>query len=145
MNSIGNHHIGNNLRILLINNGRGVEFRASGHVGDILHDETDKYIAAAGHFGCKSEKLVKHFAEDLGFCYISAKNKQEFENSVSLFVAPAGDKSIIFEVFTNTMDEHEATKMITRVDGEPVVNIKSIAKSILPDSTVLTLKSFLRK
>lgn len=145
MNSIGNHHIGNNLRILLINNGRGVEFRTSGHVGDILHDETDKYIAAAGHFGCKSEKLVRHFAEDLGFCYISAKNKQEFENAVSQFVAPAGDKSIIFEVFTNTIDEHEATKMITRVDGEPAVDIKSIAKSILPDSAVSTLKSFLRK
>lgn len=145
MNSIGNHHIGNNLRILLINNGRGIEFHTSGHVGDVLHEETDKYIAAAGHFGCKSEKLVKHFAEDLGFTYISAKNKEEFDTTMAQFVAPTGDKSIIFEVFTSTADEHEATKMITRVDGEPAMGLKSIAKSILPDSAINTLKSILKK
>ncbi len=145
MNSIGNHHIGNNLRILLVNNGRGVEIHTSGHVGDVLHEETDKYIAAAGHFGCKSEKLVKHFAEDLGFSYISAKSKEEFDATVAQFVAPSGDKSIIFEVFTSTADEREATKMITRVDGEPAMGLKSIAKSILPDSAINTLKSILKK
>lgn len=119
MNSLGNHHIGSNLRVLVINNGRGVEFRTSGHVGDVLLDETDKYIAAAGHFGSKSEALVKNFAINLGFDYICAHNKEEFEQVVARFISSQIEKPILFECFTNTADEAEATRLIRLIDPPP--------------------------
>ncbi|MBW2647334.1 MAG: 2-succinyl-5-enolpyruvyl-6-hydroxy-3-cyclohexene-1-carboxylate synthase, partial [Deltaproteobacteria bacterium] len=44
LNVIGNRHIGNNLRILLINNGKGSEFKLSGNPGFLFGEEADKYI-----------------------------------------------------------------------------------------------------
>lgn len=143
MNCLGNHHIANNLRVLLINNGRGVEFRTKGHVGDVLHDETDKFIAAAGHFGNKSKSLVRHYAEDLGFAYLTAETKEEFKVCAEKFVAQ-NEKPIILEVFTTTEDEHEATRLMRIVDGEAPVTIKSVAKQLLPDSVVSLAKKILK-
>lgn len=109
MNVLGNRHVGNNLRILLINNGRGNEFRLSMHPCNIFGDDADAYLAAAGHFGNKSVNLVKHYSEDLGFEYLTASNKEEFKESMSLFLDPQiGDSSIIFEVFTEMDDERNA-------------------------------------
>ena len=51
-------------------------------------------------FGNKSNKLVKNYAENLGFNYISATNKAEFEKVYEKFICKdLSDKSIIFEVF----------------------------------------------
>lgn len=51
MNVVGNRHVGNNVRLLLINNGKGNEFRNYGHPCYFLGDEADRYVAAAGHYG----------------------------------------------------------------------------------------------
>ena len=75
MNAIGNRHVGNNLRILLINNGKGSEFRIFNHIAAQFGESTDKFIAAGGHFGKKSKSLVKNYSESLGFEYLSATNK----------------------------------------------------------------------
>ena len=48
LNSLGNRHFPNNIRILLINNGRGIEFRKKDHPANILGEEADAFIAAAG-------------------------------------------------------------------------------------------------
>ena len=62
MNSIGNRHVGNNIRIMLINNGRGTEFRNYNHNGAIFgSEETDQFIAAAHTLG----RSVKRFSETL--------------------------------------------------------------------------------
>ena len=63
MNVCGNRHVGNNVRILLINNGKGNEFRNYGHYCYILGEDADEYVAAARHYGNKSTVLVKHYAE----------------------------------------------------------------------------------
>lgn len=109
MNSMGNRHVGNNIRILLVNNGRGQEFRNFYHTGSLFGDDADKYIAAGGHFGNQSDRLVKHFAEDLGYEYLSAKTKEEFTEVAEHFLTPEIlDKPIVFEVFTDTNDESDA-------------------------------------
>ncbi|MFV0590292.1 MAG: thiamine pyrophosphate-binding protein [Draconibacterium sp.] len=114
MNSLGNRHIKNNLRILLINNGRGQEFRNHISMGAMFGEETDKFIAAGGHYGNQSPNLVKHFAQDLGFEYISASNKDDFENVYKNFVSSKiTSKPLLFEVFTNTEEENKALKMIS--------------------------------
>ncbi len=113
MNALGNRYVGNNLRILLVNNGRGTEFRMYNHYAAIFGDEADPFIAAAGHFGNKSPDLVRHYAQDLGFEYLTASNKEEFLQKVNRFVSPETlPKPILFEVFTQPKEESDALRAI---------------------------------
>lgn len=110
MNVLGNHHIGNNVRLLIVNNGKGMEFRNFIHPASKYdNDVVDPYISAGGHFGNKSINLVKHFAEDLGYRYMSATSKEELKKVEDEFLSPViGDKPIILEVFTEQNDENKA-------------------------------------
>ena len=110
MNSLGNRHIGNNVRVLVVNNGKGMEFRNFIHPASKYDNSVvDPYISAGGHFGNKSLNLLKHFAEDLGYEYISASTKEEFNAVKDKFLNPQiGDKPMIFEVFTEQDDENKA-------------------------------------
>lgn len=106
MNSIGNHNVGNNLRVLLVNNGKGIEFRHYNHPSAFMGEAADDYVAAAGHWGNQSSELVKHYAQDLGFKYFSASNKEELEKVKGEFLDPnVGNAPILLEVFTTTDDE----------------------------------------
>lgn len=127
MNVLGNRHVGNNVRILLVNNGKGNEFRLSMHPCNQFGDDADKYMAAAGHFGNKSPQLVRHYAEDLGYIYLCANNKDDFNNVVNKFLTPSKlDNPIIFEVFTDMLDEREALDAIitTEVDSKVQMQLK---------------------
>ena len=117
MNVLGNRHVGKNFRILLINNGVGTEFKNYNHFAANFGDSADSFIAARGHYGNQSELLVKHYAEDLGFTYLSAKNKKEFFDCVGSFIVEETDKPILFEVFTNSDDESTALKLLKSVNG----------------------------
>ena len=75
MNALGNRHLGKNIRIMLVNNGLGEEFKTFFNHCYQWGEETNKFVAAEGHFGKKSPVLVRHYAEDLGFEYLSASNK----------------------------------------------------------------------
>ena len=129
MNVIGNRHVGNNVRILLINNGKGNEFRNYGHPCFFLGDEADKYIAAAGHYGNMSNLLVKNYAENLGYDYLKAANKEEFISVIEHFLSPhIGDRPILFEVFTETDDESNALETILNIVIDQKAHIKSNIK-----------------
>lgn len=103
MNSLGNRHIKNNVRILLVNNNGGVEFKIN-----TIHEEIDvsRYISADNHF-----KTAKSWAEENGFLYLSAKTKDEFSEISSQFVS-LSNRPILFEVFTLPNDEREALRII---------------------------------
>ncbi|WP_397445430.1 thiamine pyrophosphate-binding protein [Polaribacter sp. R77954] len=132
INSLGNRHIGNNVRLLIINNGRGQEFKNFDSMGTVFETEdTDAYIAAGGHYGNKSDKLVKHYAEDLGFEYLAASNKNEFEKVYEKFInKDLTSKSIVLEVFTETIDENEAYKLISSLtmSGKIVGSARGLMK-----------------
>lgn len=109
LNSLGNRHLPSNLHILLVNNGKGTEFRNYDHPGNMWEEKADDYIAAGGHFGNKSMDLVKAFATSLGIRYLSARNKKEFINVIRDFLATnKKGKGVILEVFTDSKDESEA-------------------------------------
>lgn len=149
MNVIGNRHVGNNVRILLINNGKGNEFRNYGHPCYFLGDEADKYIAAAGHYGNMSNLLVKNYAENLGCEYIAASNKEEFNNVVEKFLsAEKSDKPILFEVFTETEDESNALETILNmiVDNKTIVKdkLKNVVKSVVGQVGIDVIKKVIR-
>lgn len=82
MNALGNRHIRNNLRLLLVNNGKGQEFRNYQHPASLLDDDCDKYVAAGGHYGKQSPTLVKYYAESMGFRYLTASSKKSFLNCI---------------------------------------------------------------
>ena len=149
MNVVGNRHVGNNVRILLVNNGKGNEFRNYGHPCYFLGDEADKYIAAAGHYGNMSNLLVKNYAENLGYEYITASNKEEFNNVVEKFLSPENnDKPMLFEVFTETEDESDALKTILNmvVDYKTIVKdkLKKAVKEIVGQRGIETIKKVIK-
>lgn len=114
MNVMGNHHVGRNVRIMLVNNGRGTEFRNYNHMANMFGADADAYMAAAGHYGNKSKDLVKHYAEDLGFEYMCASSKDEFNSVYQKFVTvDMTDKPMLFEVFTDSKDESDALLAIS--------------------------------
>ena len=116
MNSLGNRHVGKNLRILLVNNGKGTEFRQYNHHAYHFGEDGDKFIAAAGHFGNKSAQLVKHFAEDLGFEYFAAHDKggaeKEFDRFLNLQIT---ERPMLFEVFTESDEESNALEAMLNI------------------------------
>lgn len=148
MNSLGNRHIGKNIRLMLINNGRGTEFTNMDNF--TFQAGIDKravsFIAAEGHYGNQSRNLVKHYAEDLGFCYLSASNKTEYLEALDKFVTPEiGDKPILFEVFTDSNDERDALEMMYTLKGPAMGKMKQVAKSVLGEKGVQVVKKILRK
>jgi 2-succinyl-5-enolpyruvyl-6-hydroxy-3-cyclohexene-1-carboxylate synthase len=62
MNSLGIRHLKDNIRILLVNNGCGVEFRMSEQLNNELGNDIFPYIADKGHYG-----NAKSWAESCGF------------------------------------------------------------------------------
>lgn len=150
MNSLGNRHIGNNIRILVVNNAKGMEFRLINHNGAMFGDETDKYIAAGGHYGNQSPYAIKHWAEDMGFEYLFASSKDEFKDIVDKFISQnLTEKPMIFEVFTTTEDETSALKMME----ELVVTTKeafkegmiSVVRNTVGEKGIKTLKNIFHK
>lgn len=106
LNAIGNRHVGNNVRIILINNGRGVEFRKKDHPGYRFGMDADLYMAAAGHYGCQSKDLIKHYTTELGFEYLGASTKEEFDEVVERFLVPSlTEKPMFLEVFPDYEDD----------------------------------------
>jgi len=132
INSIGSRHLGKNIRILIINNGKGTEFRQYNHHASYFGEDADNYIAASGHFGNKSETLVKGYSESLGFEYISATNKQDFESKYRKFISnEISNKPIVFEVFTDSTDESNALEMMLNIEQNSKLKAKRKAKSVL--------------
>ena len=112
MNALGNRHLGKNLRILLVNNGKGCEFTHHMNPGHIFREDVNPYIAAAGHFGNQSPTLVRDYAKNLGLNYLTASTKEEFLTSVKEFLTPEITSSYVFEVFTHDYNENEALRLI---------------------------------
>ena len=141
MNVLGNRHVGNNVRILMVNNGKGTEFRQFSHIAAQHGDDADEFIAAAGHFGSKSKTLVMHYAQDLGFEYLSASTKEEFGKIYERFLYPRiTDKPMLFEVFTNSEEESDALKIIMNIESDVKGKAKDVAKKVLGAKGIETIK-----
>ncbi|MCH5175520.1 MAG: 2-succinyl-5-enolpyruvyl-6-hydroxy-3-cyclohexene-1-carboxylate synthase [Prevotellaceae bacterium] len=146
MNSLGNRHIGNNVRIILINNSLGAEFHLFKQLNSTYVNGIDRYLSAGGHFGYQSPILVKHYAEDLGFEYMSATNKEEFDKVYSKFVNPQlSEKPIIFEVFTQVEDENEALHRMYNIEASTKKKIKQALHNALGDDAIKLGKKILGK
>ena len=139
LNSLANRHVGPNVRILLINNGKGTEFRNYNHRAAVFGEDADPFIAAAGHYGRQSPQLVRHYAEDLGYTYLTAHDKESFEKNLPAFLKEEVDKPVIYEVFTESDRESEALYRMNQLMKAPAPatsveqKIKEQARQVLGD------------
>lgn len=138
MNSLGNRHVGNNIRILLVNNSLGAEFLLfkQTNIVNCIND-IESYISAKNHFGHQSPTLVRHYAEDLGYEYLSAADKEEFEQVYSRFVMPElTEKPMVFEVFTKVEDENEALWQMYNIEISAKNKAKQAIKEVLGNDII---------
>lgn len=97
MNSLSIRHIKNNVRIILVNNDGGMEFKYGANAQS--KKSLDQYIAAAGHFS-----NAGGWATTNGFKYIPVKSKEDFMTNVDCLNI-SSDSPILMEIFTNEENE----------------------------------------
>ena len=145
MNSLGNRHLPKNIRIVLINNGRGVEFRNYGHRSAAFGEDADAYMAAAWHNGNQSVSLVKHYAEDLGLKYMSANNKEQYlEARKALLDTEKIERPLLVECFTKTDDESNSLKLISTIARDSKGYVKKVIHNVIGQKGVNTIKKLIK-
>ena len=148
LNSLGNRDIGSNLRIILINNNGGSLFKGNNSPNRLWFscEEIDRYIAAANHFGGKGTNVVKHYAQDLGFEYLRAENKEEFQAQLEHFLTnQMTDKPMLFEIVTDDSNEQKSSALMTSLNQDSQGKVKTIAKNILGVEGTNLLRKMLKK
>lgn len=144
LNSLGNRHVGPNVRLMVVNNGVGTEFKNYNHKAARFGDDADAYMAARGHYGAQSRDLLRHYATDLGFEYLSAEDKAGFLAVLDSFVDPEPhDRPMLLEVFTDSADESEALRLIRSIETDARGAAKNAVKSILGDKGIRAAKKIL--
>lgn len=145
MNSLGNRHLPSNLRILLVNNGKGTEFTNYNHPAYAFGSGADEYMAAAGHYGHKSNWLVRHYAEDLGLEYRAVSDKAELIAAREWFVSPSMNKSLILEAFTDSEDENTALHIIRNLRVNGIVKLENSLRKVVGRRGVELAKKVLKR
>jgi 2-succinyl-5-enolpyruvyl-6-hydroxy-3-cyclohexene-1-carboxylate synthase len=149
MNSLGNRSIGSNIRILLVNNGTGVEFHMDYSPAVVLKEQVDAFVAATGHFASRDRgrSAAQAWSEAMGFTYLKAESKSEFEEHANQFLSANSQAPIVFECFTLPEDESAAGEMLHLLNPSATraENAKKIANALLPKKAITIAKRILRR
>lgn len=126
MNALGIRHIRNNVRILLVNNGGGVEFKVMTQSWKNKVNVND-FISAKGH-----NSTAEGWAKSCGFKYLSASNKHEFMDIMNIFLK-SNNQPILLEVFTKDEDEVNAINIMKTANAiySNTYSFKNVLKKIL--------------
>lgn len=108
MNALGLRQIRNNVRLIVVNNSGGQEFRLNPTLTKPLGDKVDCLIAAAGH----NAGGARGWAESCGFKYMHAHTPEQLNTQIKEFCQAESDKPILFEVFTTNIDENKGLDMM---------------------------------
>lgn len=142
MNSMAIRHLKNNVRIILLNNNGGMEFK----FGDLVKKfNVGEYVAADNHF-----KNAKGWSETNGFSYIAINAKEDFIKNKHILLEPS-DKPIIFEVFTTPDQEREASRLlyapnkIISQEEKLKRDVKDSVKGLLGKHGVAAIKKIIGK
>ena len=124
MNALGIRHIGSNLRIIMVNNNGGVEFRLNPSLETQWSNDTDEFISAGGHFGS-----IKGWAESMNFHYMKASTKEEFDVLLPRFCSKDIDEfggPVLFEVFTTIPDEQRGVAAVQDANKPEVEKVEGL-------------------
>ena len=116
MNSLGIRHIKNNVRIILVNNNGGIEFKYG--VNEEMGKQIDRYIAAANHF-----RNSEGWATVNGFKYHAVRTKKEFDELTNTLVSQS-ESPILVEVFTTDANESNAMSQIRKANDTRTLSTK---------------------
>ena len=95
-------------------------------------------------YGNKSYQLVRHYAEDLGYEYLSADIKEEYLQNLERFLTPEiTEHPMLFEVFTNNEDESEAIRMMRHLNLSVKDVLKEAVKSAVGEKGKEVIKKML--
>ncbi len=110
-NVLLNKRLPSNIRLIIVNNGRGIEFRNYCHPAILsLGNSVDSYVAAAGHFGNNEKSAVKSLCEESDFSYYGVSSKDEFKEVIPVLLTSKIENAVIVEVFTDPEKESEALR-----------------------------------
>ena len=121
MNSLSIKYIKNNVRIILVNNNGGIEFKHGSH--SELNKDIDRYIAASGHF-----KNAEGWALSNKFIYRAVREKNDFIDSISM-MTKSSEAPILLEVFTKDLDESKAHSLLVDQSSNNTI-FKKVVKRI---------------
>lgn len=121
MNSLAIRYIKNNVRIILVNNNGGLEFKLGGQAE--LNKDIDRYIAASGHF-----KDAEGWALTNKFVYKAVREKEDFINSIPM-ITKSSKAPILLEVFTKDLDDSTAYSLLIRQNSKNMV-FKRVVKKL---------------
>ncbi|QFS90669.1 2-succinyl-5-enolpyruvyl-6-hydroxy-3-cyclohexene-1-carboxylate synthase [Mycobacterium sp. THAF192] len=127
MNVLGNKHITNNARIVLVNNSGGGEFQLYSNAASKFGESSNRHIAAAGHFGS-----AQAWVESMGWSYIPVRSKSDLLESSGKLIED-GDRPVFMEVFTTMRDDSDAVKMLVAENASMSLRGKLIA-SLSPEA-----------
>lgn len=129
MNSLGIRGLGNNIRIILVNNNRGAEFAMYGNPNNI---DLATYISAENHNGSAEGWCTAN-----NFKYINATTKEDVLKHIPDLVSPS-NQSIVLEVMTKTEDEEAALKIMLseNFSGTEAEGRKGKIKKILGETII---------
>ncbi len=140
MNAAGIRNVGNNVRIILVNNTGGSEFHFFMGKGKI--PTINDYICAEHH------KTARGWIESLGYDYYCASSKTEIDNILPEFVKKS-DKPMFLEVFTNMEKDAKLTNEFfhnNRIKfGGMKAKLIDKAKSVLKPEQLEKAKKMLKK
>ena len=148
MTALGSRHIGPNLRVLVVHNDGGNIFRHRGHPSQrwLGREEADEFICAAGHFGGQSPSFVRDFAENLGFRFLTASDRESFEKCLPDFVsAEPSVRPVLFEVFTDAAADAEAFELMEKTDQSGKGQAKDALRAVLGEQGSEMLRRLLKK
>jgi len=137
MSSVRIKHNKANAHILLINNHGGNEF----YIQPIM-PTTDQGL------GAKHFNNAKDWVESCGFRYISAHNKDEFERNINDFVKNKQKQPVLFEIFTDQLEDKKAIGMIRKsyaVILDKHAAAKQVVKNIIGKNTVRGIRQLFCK
>lgn len=107
-----NHYVGRNIRILLVHKRKDNQNRK-----DIKFKEIGKPTEKNEYFINQPTILVRTYAENYGYEYISASNKDEYIAQMERFISPElTEKPLFFEVFTDIQNESEAFEILNNLE-----------------------------
>lgn len=99
MNALRIKHVKNNIRILLLNNEGGEEF---------YYNQCWKNEASDLHTTARHHTKAEGWVKENGFIYLSAHDKDSFDEAYKTFMKQDSDKPIFLEVFTEMSSDAKA-------------------------------------
>ena len=127
MNALWNRYVGKNVRIMLNNNSGASLFH--------FNQGLKKFPTLNENVAAEHDAIAKGWVESRGFNYLSASNKEEFDNALKKFITKDSEKPIFFEVFTKKEDDariqHEFYDYNTDVKGKVKKEVKGLIKNFI--------------